>query len=242
MSSRIHAVRPVTLIRATATVVAAVALLMPAVASAAGATTIHACVNKKSGAMRIVSAKAKCRRTEHKLSWSSAGPTGPAGAPGATGAAGAPGANGVGVDYASMNQGLTPSEGLTPLGAGEAGVVVISRALPAGTYFVNAKTVVGASKGKSPVFVLVICELVDSTGLPALVELGHALDFGEWAQALAKHESEYEGSTTLSMQGQLTATQPTTLALVCAPAVGGKEATVDAFASQLSALQTTAND
>ena len=84
MSSRINAVRPMRAIGVTAAAVVAISLPIPVVASAAGATTIYACVNKKSGAVRIVSAKAKCKRTEHKLSWGSTGPAGPAGVTGAT--------------------------------------------------------------------------------------------------------------------------------------------------------------
>ncbi len=45
----------------------------------------------------------------------------------------------------------------------------------------------------------------------------------------------------MEMQGQLTTTQSTTLALVCAPIEGTKEANVEVFVSRISALQTTAN-
>ena len=55
---------------------------------------IHACVKRTSGATRIVSAKAKCRKGEQKLSWNTSGPAGPAGRSGATGAEGKAGANG----------------------------------------------------------------------------------------------------------------------------------------------------
>jgi hypothetical protein len=232
MPSRINAVRPMRIISATGAVVGAIALLTPAAASAAGATTIYACVSKKNGAMRIVSAKAKCKRGEHKLSW---GASGPAGAPGATGAAGSPGAagaNGVGVDYASS------VFGPTELAASE---VVITKTIPAGSYFVNAKTVVGAD-AKTEVFVGVICELVDTSGTVGVVELPQALDLGEWQQQLSKSfGTEYDAATTLAMQAQLTTTEPTTLGIVCVPVNGSKEAEFFAAASQLSALQTTAD-
>ncbi|MGP0101927.1 MAG: hypothetical protein ACLPUT_09975 [Solirubrobacteraceae bacterium] len=234
MSSRIPAVRPKTFIGTSA---AAIVLLALAAAPAAGAaTTIYACVSKKSGAMRIVSAKAKCRHGERKLSWSSTGPAGPAGAPGAPGAAGVPGANGVGADYSSF------SFGPDALGASETGDIVVSKTIPAGTYFVSGKTVVGGLKGKSAVFVVVICELVDSSSTPRLMEPTEAIDIGEWVQQLSEQSvTEWEGAATMEMQGQLTTTEPTTLALVCDPIEGTKEATIDAFASQVSALQTTAN-
>ena len=79
----------------------------------ADAATLNACKNKKSGAIRVISGKAKCKKTESKLSWTTtgtagakgdkgdkgdkgaAGDKGATGATGATGAAGAPGAAGV---------------------------------------------------------------------------------------------------------------------------------------------------
>jgi hypothetical protein len=232
MPSRINAVRPMRFVSATGAVVGAIALLTPAAASAAGATTIYACVSKKSGAMRIVSAKAKCKRGEHKLSWGASGPAGPAGAPGAPGA---PGANGVGVDFADENAGPVS------LAEGEKGAVVVAETIPAGSYFVSAKTVVIAVKGKSGVSVGVVCELVDTTGTPAIVEIPDALDESIWFQGLSQSGSEWEAVTTLALQGQLTTTEATTLALVCLPAVGSKEATVLVGDAEVSALQTTAN-
>jgi len=225
-------VRPKTFIGTSAAIV----LLALAAAPAAGAATIYACVSKKGGAMRIVSAKTKCRHGEHKLSWSSTGPAGPAGAPGAPGAAGAPGANGVGSDYSSF------SFGPTALALSETGDIIVSKTIPAGTYFVSGKTVVGGDEAKKAVFVAVICELVDSASTLRVVEPKEAIDIGEWAQELAEQSAtDFVGVTTMEMQGQLTTTEPTTLALVCDPIEGSKEATVDAFASEVSALQTTAN-
>ncbi len=238
MSSRSHAVRPTTFISATGALVGATVLLMLAAATAASATTIYACVSKKSGAMRIVSAKAKCRRGERKLSWSSTGPAGSGGAPGAAGppgAAGAPGANGVGADYSSF------SFGPSALAPSEAGDIVVLKTIPAGTYFVSGKADVAGTEGKAAVFVVVICELVDSSSTPRLMEPKEAIDIGEWVQQLSNSGTGWEGATTMEMQGQLTTTVPTVLALVCDPVEGSKEATIDAFASQVSALQTTAN-
>ena len=206
-------------------------------ASTAGAATIHACVNKRSGAARIVGAKTKCRKSERRAYWNTAGPAGPSGAPGAPGAPGTAGANGVGADYGNENFGLNP------LPVTETGDVVLSETLPAGSYFVNAKTVIGGTEASSAVFVAVICELVDTPGTPVFVEFSKALDLSEWAQRLAEGDikGHYEAATTIAMQTRLITTQPTTLALMCAPLDGGKEATVEAFASQISALQTTAN-
>jgi hypothetical protein len=100
----------------------------------------------------------------------------------------------------------------------------------------------GASDAKAAVFVGVICELVDTSGTVGIVELPQALDLGEWQQQLSNVSgTEYVAATTLAMQAQLTTTEPTTLAIVCLPVNGSKEAKFFAVASQLSALQTTAN-
>ncbi len=231
MSSRVRAARPITFIGATGAIV----LLALAAAPAASAATIYACVSNKGGAARIVSARAKCHRGERKLSWNAAGPAGAPGAPGAAGAPGSPGANGAGVDYGSANFGPVD------LAEGSTGNVVVSKTIPAGTYFVNAKTVIGAGEATKAVYVAVICELVDGTGTVSFVEPPKALDLGEWVQQLSYSGTEYAGAGTVAMQAQLTTTEPTTLAMVCAPLDGGKESDVLAIASQLSALQTTAN-
>jgi hypothetical protein len=221
-------------------VTAAISLLVPAAASAAASPAkIYSCVNSKSGAMRIVSVKTKCKHGERKVSWNAAGPAGAPGtpgSPGATGSAGTPGTNGVGADYASFS--FNP----VTLGLSEKGTVVLTKTIPAGTYFVNAKTVIGATEATTAVFVVAICELVDSAGTVGLVEFPSALDLGEWLQQLSNSTgSEYEGGTTMTMQAQLTTTEATTLAMICVPIEGSKEAKVVAIASQLSALQTTAN-
>jgi hypothetical protein len=235
MSRRIRAVLSTTPICVTA----AISLLVPAAASASGPAKISTCVNNKSGAMRLVTAKTKCKHGERKVSWNAAGPAGTpgtAGSPGAIGSPGAPGTNGVGADYSSFD--LGPVD----LALSEKGDVVVTKTIPAGTYFVNAKIVIGATEATKAVFVVAICELVDTAGTVGLVELPSALDVSEWLQQLSNSTgSEYEGGTTLAMQAQLTTTEPTTLAMVCVPAEGSKEAKVVALAAQLSALQTTAN-
>jgi hypothetical protein len=205
---------------------------------AADASSIYACVNKHSGSARIVGAKTKCRPSEHKVTWNTMGPRGAAGVPGGPGAAGTNGTNGVGLDFASENFGPTL------LTESEKGDTVVAKTIPAGSYLVSATTVVGAGKGKKAgVFVFVVCELVDTTGTPGFVELPATLGLGEWAQALAESgPGEFAGAGTMAMQGQLTTTQPTTLALLCDPIEGIKEATFDAAGSEVSALQTTAND
>src|SRR4051812_8907385 len=92
-------------------VAAAVVAAMTAatVAYAVGASTdsgaLHGCVNRRSGALRVVGANAKCRPVrrrhgkvvfagERSVAWNRQGPVGPAGPAGATGATGSPGAAG----------------------------------------------------------------------------------------------------------------------------------------------------
>ena len=63
-------------------------------ASEDSSATIHACVQRDSGQVRIVSAGEDCRRSETALDWNAEGPAGPAGAAGLAGPAGAAGAQG----------------------------------------------------------------------------------------------------------------------------------------------------
>jgi hypothetical protein len=66
------------------------ALLLSALslAAQANASTIYACVKKKTGAARIVNQKLKCKKGESKLSWNTEGPAGKNGSNGANGSNG----------------------------------------------------------------------------------------------------------------------------------------------------------
>jgi len=79
-------------------------------ATQANATVIHACVKKKNGAVRIVSAKAKCRKSEKNVSWSQEG------VPGKNGLNGTNGANGTNGTNGTNGQDLTSH---TPLPSGQ---------------------------------------------------------------------------------------------------------------------------
>lgn len=77
---------------ATSAAVAAPAAAPPATVPAAAspgavrAATLAGCVNKRTGALRVLKkASATCRKTERKVRWAQTGPAGPAGATGATG-------------------------------------------------------------------------------------------------------------------------------------------------------------
>ncbi len=197
-------------------------------------------MSRKSGATRIVSTKAKCRHGERRLSWNSSGPAGPSGLPGAAGtpgAAGKAGADGVGVDYGSSKGSSEPVH----LAAG-AETVVLSKTLPAGSYFVSAQSTVAVGEAKSIALVALVCGIADSAGTPAIVESSPPLDESVWLQELVETSAgKWGGETDMALEAQLTTTVPTTLALICAPIEGTTGATVEAFDPQLSALQTTAN-
>lgn len=71
---------------AVGVIVTAVSLGAATYVNAAGDTTITACGNKTSGAMRYIS-KGSCRKTETVIKWNQVGPQGLPGAPGANGKA-----------------------------------------------------------------------------------------------------------------------------------------------------------
>jgi hypothetical protein len=77
-------------------VLSASTLLLSGLAAApqAGAATLYACVKKRGGTARFVSARTNCRRGETKLSWNTQGVPGRNGSNGKTGAAGKNGTNG----------------------------------------------------------------------------------------------------------------------------------------------------
>jgi type VI protein secretion system component Hcp len=96
-------------------------------AATAPSTAITACSNKKTGALRAVSAKTKCTSKEKRLTWNvkgAAGAQGLPGAPGGTGPAGrdgAPGTNGKdGINGAPGKDGVDGKDG-APGPAGPAG-------------------------------------------------------------------------------------------------------------------------
>lgn len=73
---------------------ASLLLIALATAARASASTIYACEKKKGGSIRIVSEKAKCKKSEKKLSWNVQGPAGKNGLNGKDGTNGKNGENG----------------------------------------------------------------------------------------------------------------------------------------------------
>jgi len=73
-----HSSRPTRVVAAIAGLaVATSAVVATQVTAAPKDTTIYACKDKKDGALRSVSKKAKCGKTATKISWNTAGPTSP---------------------------------------------------------------------------------------------------------------------------------------------------------------------
>src|SRR5436190_23794294 len=57
---------------------------------------IHACVNQRSGDLRVIAAGAECKKNEVPLAWNVQGPPGPQGVSGPAGPAGPTGPQGIG--------------------------------------------------------------------------------------------------------------------------------------------------
>ncbi len=93
-----------------------------ALASGPNAVPIHACANKRTGALRIIALGARCKTSERTMSWNTQGiqgATGPQGAPGDQGfqgIPGAPGAAGPGANETSYTLLLGQTEPLGTLG------------------------------------------------------------------------------------------------------------------------------
>jgi hypothetical protein len=71
-----------------AVALALLSALLLSVVSRADAATLNACKNKKSGAIRVVSAKVKCKKSESAVAWNTTGAKGTTGDKGAAGAKG----------------------------------------------------------------------------------------------------------------------------------------------------------
>jgi hypothetical protein len=125
----------------------------PSRAQPPATTTIFACVNSNTGAVRIVSNNTVCKTTEHKTNWNHLGPPGPQGNRGPVGAQGTQGATGA--------AGSTGPQGLPGVSVGKSangsdislttdfpGVLVAQTpAVAAGTYFVSASTLLEVAVG-----------------------------------------------------------------------------------------------
>jgi hypothetical protein len=97
-------------------------------------TTLYACVNNNTGAIRIVTSKTTCKPTEHEIQWNQTGPQGPKGPAGPQGQTGAQGAQGQagaqGIRGQTGAQGIPGPAGISA-GVLVGGVASFSRLIPA---------------------------------------------------------------------------------------------------------------
>ena len=220
--------------------VCALALAGLLLAQGAEASVIHACVKRTSGATRIVSAKAKCRKGEQKLSWNTSGPAGPAGRSGATGAEGKAGANGTDGAVAGFTESTSTTVVSLPPLKEEA---LLSKVVPPGSYLVFAKAVLLA-EAKSALVGSVLCALDDTPGTSFTGGgSGNELDISGWSSPLAEQEgaSSFNAIGTVSLQGAVSSTLTTTLTLACATVSQDKGVESKAGDAQLGAIQTSHN-
>ena len=116
----------------------ALAFLINSVATGAD-SRIHACVGKKSGAVRIVAAGKRCKKGERRVTWQRVGPVGAPGTAGSDGATGPQGATGTtgapGVDDFNDLEGLpctrNAQQGTVDLAFGPGGLARARCSLPA---------------------------------------------------------------------------------------------------------------
>lgn len=220
---------------------AALALGALVVASSAGASTLYACVNKRTGAARLFAYKPKCKRGQARLSWNTQGPAGRNGANGKNGATGKTGPGGktgaqglIGPSGAVGGYAASEPASVEFTGKKEAArVTVLTNTLTAGSYLVFAKTVVSSS-ATSPTRAAGVCELLEGTA---------PIDTSGWDTELAMVLSgSYISEATLSLEAAVSLKATTALSIVCSdlsPDEAGLK--VGAASSQLVAVRTTGN-
>jgi hypothetical protein len=221
-------------------VLVAIALIALAVASSAGASTLYACVNKRTGAARLFAYKPRCKRGQVRLSWNTQGPAGRNGVNGKNGATGKtgpagkngnPGSNGTNGAVGGFAASKSGSTEFT----GDVEATILTKALNAGSYIVSAKTVV-SSTATAAIKAAAVCELLD--GGP-----GAVLDSAGWDTGLVQEvPGSFIGEATLSLEAAVTFKATTTVALVCTDRSPDKEGQkIGAAFSQIVAVQTTQN-
>jgi hypothetical protein len=217
------------------------ALALPA---GAGAATIHACVNKHSGATRIVSASKRCHAGEQKLSWNAKGPAGPAGKNGTNGANGSNGTDGVDGAVAGFYASTPEGERQTFPEGKEA--ILVQKIVPPGSYLVFATSVLeaeAATAAEAKKGIILICDVFDSPGTSYTPAGSSDLDEEGWETSLAERSpTAFDAFASEAWSGELDSSVTTTLALVCGELGGGAGSpTASAASSHLSAVQTSHN-
>jgi hypothetical protein len=211
-------------------VVAAASL---AAAPTAGASTIYVCVKKKSGVMRLVDRKAKCKRGESKLTWNQSGPAGPAGKTGATGATGTTGSGG----SAGLNGAVAGFSASEPNEINIAGstVTILSKSLPAGSYIISADVglkLFGEETTKKP-GADIECFLTDGSS-----EVGGIWGGGTTVELGSK---QFIADGSIPLQLAITTTSTTTVKVECEAEILVQTVEVGARNTTLVAIQTSKN-
>jgi hypothetical protein len=218
--------------------VAALVLAALVAAPQAGAATIYACVNKRTGAARLFASKPRCKRGQERLSWNTQGPAGKNGANGKNGATGKNGSNGKngtngtnGTNGAVNGYSASGSESVGFTGGKEA--TILTKSLPAGSYVITAKTVLSATAAITGIRAVAACELLDG---------GPPLDRSGWDAELAEESGTSVGETTLSLEAAVSLKATTVISLVCSDLSSDEhEKKIAAASSQIVAVQTTQN-
>lgn len=201
-------------------------------ATTAGATTIHACVKSKSGATRIVGAKAKCHHGEQKLSWNTEGPRGPAGGGGAQGipgSAGTNGTNGAGPLFAagsSTQTHIVTSE-----------TILVSKVVPPGSYMIWGKIDI-LETGNTRESPLLECRLRAHAGTEESDE-PEGIDDSIFEAPLSEHAAgSFQGAATIPLGGTYVSSRTSTLFATCKKE-GGGSTTATSLLAQIQALGVT---
>lgn len=175
---------------------------------------ISGCYEKSTGVLRVINTgirSARCHKNEKPISWSAQGPTGPRGhqgSQGTSGIQGPPGTNGSDGTNASVvgysNSHVNPIDFTSTSLATEFVAVTI----PAGSYFITAKSVLTATATDGADFIDASCEL-DQQG-------GTGDDHSEFSTTLGTvGAGDYYSSGTVSMQLPVTETSSTTWFVSC---------------------------
>jgi hypothetical protein len=216
--------------RAVAALVATGALLLTAfaVASAAEASTLYACV-KKSGTARVFTKKPKCKKGESKVSWNSEATAGKNGTNGTDGANGTNGTNGTNGANGAVATYFASSESETALAHEVEEVTLGSKTVPAGDYLVTAKIDIGA-EGSTAGAIGVKCQLVD----------GAVLDTNYLDAGLGTYgPGEFFSATPETLIGVLKSSSTSTIKIVCDWYFDVGSAEIVAYDWDIGAVQTT---
>jgi hypothetical protein len=178
---------------------------------------VKACASKKTGALRL-SKNGRCKRSEKAVSWNKQG------APGTNGT------NGAVAGYSALQSGNLD------ITADTSYAQVLSKALPAGNFIVNAKAELSAINNSATGSVEARCELVD----------GVVTDQTEWASLVNVPSGLFHfalGSVPLTFA--VSSSSPSTVDLQCETVLdnpgSGTSQTITVENAKLTAVQTSRN-